>query len=566
MKPAQPVQLFSQTDSGRSSLSGFFGVVVGDVNGDGTKDIIATSLDQRLHAWSYNGGPLPGFPVYTYDTSLSAPALGDVDGDGLPEIVFGGDMDGGQPLPAGGYLWVVNGDGTTNPGYPTGLSSEVIWSSPALADLDLDGDLDIVVGTGRNFYTGDSSKLYAVDGRSRAALPGWPRALAGNTSPSPAIANVDGDANPEVVMTTGEGRVYVLNHNGTDVWSGCIMNFSQCGHDYALLSSPVIANVDSDPTLEVLVSGERQLKVFDASNGALEASAPMLSESGSRFAHLGAAAPSVATVNGQTIIANHVTLNNNADIARGAGDQQAVYVWSVGTTDGNAPWATFRKSASRHASLAAAAVVTDPGVYAKYVDAVYLKLLGRPADASGRSYWSGRLAGGFARGEFTRGIARTPEWTGHVVDQLYQGVFGRTADAGGRAFWSQRLVAGSRVADVAASLYGSNEYFANHGGTNPSYIDALYSGILKRPSDASGRAYWIDQLNRGVPRENLARSLFLSFESNARRVDQTYADLLGRTADAAGRTYWANQLVTLDDIVLAALLTASDEFFSKSTR
>jgi hypothetical protein len=121
------------------------------------------------------------------------------------------------------------------------------------------------------------------------------------------------------------------------------------------------------------------------------------------------------------------------------------------------------------------------------------------------------------------------------------------------------------VADVAASLYGSNEYFSSHGGTNPSYIDALYNGILKRPSDASGRSYWIGELNRGVPRENLARSLFLSFESNARRVDQTYADLLGRTPDVAGRNYWANQLVTLDDIVLASLLTASDEFFSKAT-
>ena len=219
---AQPI--FSQPSSSASPNSGFLGTpAIGDINGDGSLDVVAGGFDQRLHAWNLNGTPLPGFPVYTYDTMFSSPALADIDGNGILDIVIGGDMDVvNQPLPGGGYLWVVAGNGQPFPGYPLRLGAEVIWSSPAVGDVDADGDLDVVVGTGSNFNANpDQRFLHAIDPLSRTHLPGWPKVLDGNTMSSPAIADIDGDAGLEVVMLTGTGRMYSFDSNGAERWNHC---------------------------------------------------------------------------------------------------------------------------------------------------------------------------------------------------------------------------------------------------------------------------------------------------------------------------------------------------------
>jgi hypothetical protein len=171
-----------------------------------------------------------------------------------------------------------------------------------------------------------------------------------------------------------------------------------------------------------------------------------------------------------------------------------------------------------------------------------------------------------SRFELTNAISRTPEWIGHVVDGLYVDVFGRAADPSGRAYWSNRILGGARVADVAASLFGSAEYYKKAGGTNGGYVDALYRGILGRAPDSGGLGYWVGELDRLRPREDLSRSLFLSYESNTSRVNDLYSTILKRAPDGGGRDYWARQLFSVDDIVLAALLASSDEYFYRSIR
>ena len=86
------------------------------------------------------------------------PALADLDGDGSLEVIVGADMDFGNGannppinLAPGGILWVFRSNGADFPGWPRHVSNEVLWSSPAVADLNNDGSLDIVIGTGENF-------------------------------------------------------------------------------------------------------------------------------------------------------------------------------------------------------------------------------------------------------------------------------------------------------------------------------------------------------------------------------------------------------------------------------
>ena len=60
---------------------------VADLDNDGAREAIAGSGGYLIHAFSPNGGEPPGWPKYTQKWVMAAPAVGDIDGDGLLEIV-----------------------------------------------------------------------------------------------------------------------------------------------------------------------------------------------------------------------------------------------------------------------------------------------------------------------------------------------------------------------------------------------------------------------------------------------------------------------------------------------
>jgi hypothetical protein len=83
--------------------------------------------------------------------------------------------------------------------------------------------------------------------------------------------------------------------------------------------------------------------------------------------------------------------------------------------------------------------------------------------------------------------------------------------------------------------------------TNDQLVQSWYYDFLLRDDPASdpGRQYWVDQLDRGVPREYVLGSIVRSTEYATVEVTIDYAYLLGRDLDP-GADYWIDQTANHD--------------------
>lgn len=105
------------------------------------------------------GFPVTFFPSPTAQATQSTPAVGDIDGDGRLEIVFGDES---------GLVHAYNHDGSLAAGFPIQTGGEV-RGTPALWDLDRDGVMEVAVG-------GFEGKVYVWDleGTANPTLLPWP--------------------------------------------------------------------------------------------------------------------------------------------------------------------------------------------------------------------------------------------------------------------------------------------------------------------------------------------------------------------------------------------------------
>lgn len=178
-------------------------LAVGDVDGDGNPEIILASMtfDSVRQTMIYLVGSAGGVKRVIYGTfetarsTESAPALADMDGDGIPEIVYQSDLDG----QTSGGLEVWKGDGTMLPGWPVSLNMWRGNSAPVVGDLDGDGSPDIAI-TGQLPGNSDGAEVYAYDAKG-VSLPQFPKKVEVGSGATPAIADIDLDGRNELIIT-----------------------------------------------------------------------------------------------------------------------------------------------------------------------------------------------------------------------------------------------------------------------------------------------------------------------------------------------------------------------------
>ena len=207
----------------------------------------------------------------------------------------------------------------------------------------------------------------------------------------------------------------------------------------------------------------------------------------------------------------------------------------------------------------------DPqGPNAHYVRAMYVTFLGRTATEDETRYHATALDGGASRPAFAHTLATSREWLDRSITAIYLVALDRPPDSTGLAYWRQQVAQGTSISAVGVHVFASDEFLHRSGGTLAGFVDQLYLRLLGRASDDDGQRYWLEQMRRGATRASVAHAFYASVESRRDRVRSTYLEVLERPADADGLTYWTDRLRFHDDVVLAAALAVSAEYFEKA--
>ena len=193
--------------------------VAGDINGDGIYDIVVGSSSQngqtaRLYSMlsnpdsSFMFGPLAGNNGSTLSNYDLVPSLGDLDNDGDLDLAIGTQTGG---------LWWIENIGTATQPYFSGVQVELApnlgqtYAAPELFDADGDGDLDLLVG-GRNgrlaFYRNQGSMGHPQFSGAETTFLGQVETI------DPSVGSA-GYSIPRIFQNQGNTEIMVGTYRGT---------------------------------------------------------------------------------------------------------------------------------------------------------------------------------------------------------------------------------------------------------------------------------------------------------------------------------------------------------------
>ena len=294
--------LGNQVWSRRPETTELRGLSAYDLDNDGTLELAVTVTGDELNAYVYehDGTLRPGWPQLSNDSGYGwgvyndNAALGDLDGDGLGELVIPSDVhyinayeaNGSQMAANGMYggvgwgkvgIWeslsielrgwgMCNGDRTES--YRTNFAD-----GPAvIADVNGDGTVELVVTgnvydcnagyppsryTGVYIFNADRSRFKA-GGYNWETVPidtGAPLSedynIIESAMPNPVVADLDGDGEREILFASYDGRLhaYWLDKTEHHNWP---YNVNNSGPGIRFASEPVVADLDNDGFAEVI--------------------------------------------------------------------------------------------------------------------------------------------------------------------------------------------------------------------------------------------------------------------------------------------------------------------------
>jgi uncharacterized protein (DUF2141 family) len=263
-------QLPNLTTDGSSALNAGTNAAptVTDVDSDGMLDLLvgnATGSVTRFEQTAPNGAVFASLGLLTTDgtTALSggpnsAPAVTDLDGDGLLDLLVGnyiGVVQRFEQTAANGSMFASVGLLTTDGSTNLRVGS---FAAPAVTDVDGDGLLDLFVGNSAGTVT--RFEQTAVNGDVFALAPlstDGSSALNTNSLAAPAVTDVDGDGLLDLLVGNSTGTVLRFEQTAPNgaVFApvGSLTTDGSTALDAGTNAAPAVTDVDGDGLLDLLV-------------------------------------------------------------------------------------------------------------------------------------------------------------------------------------------------------------------------------------------------------------------------------------------------------------------------
>ena len=276
-RPLQPFEDVRRGSRHRTQHGFLASPVLADLDRDGSLEVIAAGMDRHVYAWRADGAAVPGFPLVVVDRSkvasidpqthrvnfdeaaagpplqqgpiVDTPAVGDVTGDGVPEIVVGTNEE---------YRVNTGNEGRYNSSTFNAATVEAlatVGGIPVPDELGGDNPTDLGLASA-------NSRIYALraDGATSDAdgtLPGWPakvgvlqaqilpvvgEGITGAPAIGPATCPLGGDGGGQEVLTIpAAGPGYLFTASGVS----CYGRDPQ-GRDVTLDTEPPPSATDPD--------------------------------------------------------------------------------------------------------------------------------------------------------------------------------------------------------------------------------------------------------------------------------------------------------------------------------
>ncbi|MCK4660285.1 MAG: VCBS repeat-containing protein [Phycisphaerae bacterium] len=215
---------------------------VADIDGDGVDEIVFPARQKgELYAFEQDGSTVAGnWPVFV-GTFVREPVIADLTNDGDNEIIIVSSY-------ADSHIYILNGDGSIETDWT--LTNEAIYAGPVVGDIDGDGDLELVAGT--DMIGSNTAPVYAWH-HDGTVVAGWPQTVGDKVMGMPAIADIDGDYLQDIILGAYDGYLYAWAGDGSMIPDFPILIGPEPDRS-GTIGAPCITDLDGDGDVEVLVT------------------------------------------------------------------------------------------------------------------------------------------------------------------------------------------------------------------------------------------------------------------------------------------------------------------------
>jgi len=205
-------------------------IAIADIDNNGNLEIVVGSSNYSLYCLNWDGSLKwhKGGAIVYEDFS---PVIADLDKDGQLEIISIGAID----------IFCLNSLGNIIWSYAYAMGLDV--GTAAIGDMNNDDKLDVVY-----YFSSQDVVCLHYNGTFM-----WNRTINEQFSMSPAIADLDSDGNLEVLVSTKGNHLYCLNNLGEILW---------IHSDTSHLTPPSVSDLNNDGFLEILAGVSYSNKII----------------------------------------------------------------------------------------------------------------------------------------------------------------------------------------------------------------------------------------------------------------------------------------------------------------